>query len=345
LAWPAAGGVLGLAAGAFGGWIVVVATRLARLPVAAVEWSSGAWSLLLLTGVCLVFVLVAGSVLRRRGRTVVCSLILLLVMVRPLPGLGWPPDGWVLVACDVGQGDALVLNAGGGVGVLVDAGPDPRAVDRCLDRLGVRRLAVVVLSHFHADHVDGLPGVLDARAVGEVQVTALREPASGADAVERWAASAGIPVRTPAYGDVARVGQLTWQLVGPPPGPPVASAGSAANNASLVLLVQTRGIRILASGDVEPEAQARLADALPGLRVDVLKIPHHGSRHQDHGWLRSLDARLAVVSVGEDNDYGHPSPVTLDLVRRTGAAVARTDEQGDVAVVVGEDGRLSVTSS
>jgi competence protein ComEC len=73
----------------------------------------------------------------------------------------------------------------------------------------------------------------------------------------------------------------------------------------------------------------------------VLKVPHHGSRYQDPDLLGSLGARLAVVSVGRDNDYGHPSAPTLSLLRRSGMRVERTDEDGDVAVTV-RDGRLGV---
>ena len=85
--------------------------------------------------------------------------------------------------CDVGQGDGLVLNAGPGTGVVVDAGPDPALIDRCLDRLGVTDVPLVVLTHFHADHVDGLPGVLEDREVGEVDVTSMVDPPEGAAAV------------------------------------------------------------------------------------------------------------------------------------------------------------------
>jgi competence protein ComEC len=247
-----------------------------------------------------------------------------------------------MVACDVGQGDGLVLNAGRGTAVVVDAGPEPELIDGCLDRLGVRTIATVVLTHFHADHVDGLPGVQAGRRVGRVLVTGLRDPERGADAVDRWARAAEVPVRVPTYGEVTRVGPLTWQVLGPPPGPPP-TAGSPPNNASLVLLVEADGVRILAGGDIEPEAQAELARSLPGLEVDVLKVPHHGSRHQDRAWLAGLGARLAVVSVGADNDYGHPAPEVTDLLRRAGARVVRTDESGDLAVVV-EQGLLKVVS-
>jgi competence protein ComEC len=344
LVLPVLGSACGWVAGLFGWWIVAVAGHLAQLPVAAVGWGTGPAALVLLTALCALVMVGLGGVLRRRRASVVLGLVLVLAMLRPLPTPGWPPDGWVMVACDVGQGDGLVLNAGAGRAVVVDAGPDPRVMDRCLRRLGVSRVSTVVLTHFHADHVDGLPGVLEDRSVAEVDVTGLRDPSTGAAVVDRWAGAADVPVRVPAYGEVRAVGELTWQVLGPAAPGPLPSEGSPANNASLVLLVQVRGLRILLPGDVEPEAQEQLAQALPGLHVDVLKVPHHGSRYQDAAWLSGLRARLAVVSVGEGNDYGHPADSTLDLLRGSGAVVVRTDQRGDVAVLVDDDGRLRVAS-
>jgi competence protein ComEC len=346
LVLPTLGRAVGWAAGAFAGWIITVATHLARLPTAALDWSAGPVSVAVLGVTCAVVGLGASRVLRRRRWSVASTVVLVVVMLRPLPTPGWPPDGWVMVACDVGQGDGLVLNAGQGRGVVVDAGPDPVALDRCLARLGVRTLPAVVLTHFHADHIDGLPAVLADHRTGEVDVTATEEPAYGAVEVHRWAAAAHVPVRVPSYGEVRTVGPLRWQVVGPVHPSAVGGhgeEGSLANNSSLVLLVETRGLRILMSGDMEPEAQRALAAALPGLRVDVLKVPHHGSRYQDPALLSGLGARLAVVSVGRDNDYGHPALSTLQLVRRSGMRVERTDLDGDVAVTV-HDGDLGVRS-
>ena len=84
-----------------------------------------------------------------------------------------------MVACDVGQGDGLVLRAGEDTAVVVDAGPEPALIDRCLDRLGVDRVPVVVLTHFHDDHVAGLPGVLADRVVGEVLGDRAPRPGAG----------------------------------------------------------------------------------------------------------------------------------------------------------------------
>ena len=334
---PPLGAVVGTVATWSAQLIVVVARHSADLPAAAVEWSTAAPSLAVLAFLTLVVTAVAPRVLRRPRTTIAVVVLLAIAIVRPVPVLGWPPRGWVLVMCDVGQGDALVLSTGDREGVVVDAGPDPAAVDGCLTRLRIERVPAVVLTHFHADHVDGLQGVLRDRSVAELQVSGLREPVSGAEQVERWAATADVPVRVPAYGEVVHVGEVTWEVLGPQrlvPGSP--------NDASVVLLVEVEGVRLLLSGDAEPPSQAALLRDGFGA-VDVLKVPHHGSRYQDARLLTELGVRVALVSAGEDNDYGHPDPGTLGLLEDAGAIVRRTDEHGDVAVVV-DDGELRVVS-
>ena len=139
-----------------------------------------------------------------------------------------------------------------------------------------------------------------------------------------------------AYGSTRTVGEVTLQVVWPRPGVRVDPDESAPNDASVVLVAEVSGVRILLTGDVEPSAQAALARDLAGLRVDVLKVPHHGSRHQDLDWLTSLGARIAVVSVGADNDYGHPAPDLLAALDAAGVRAWRTDTSGDVVVVVRE---------
>jgi competence protein ComEC len=110
------------------------------------------------------------------------------------------------------------------------------------------------------------------------------------------------------------------------------------------MLVVSSGVRILMTGDLEPESQRAVLAAGSDLRADVLKVPHHGSANQDETFLRSTGAKLAVVSAGIDNDYGHPAPKTLDLLRHLGMTVARTDTGGSIAVVRTPTG-LALTTS
>lgn len=231
-----------------------------------------------------------------------------------------------------------MLHAGRATGVVVDAGPDPATIDTCLDRLGIRQVPLVVLTHFHADHVDGLPGVLSGRRVGEIDVTDDRDPPYGAEEVDRDAAAVGLTPTLPAYAGTRRIGAVTLQTLWPPPHWVPADP----NDASVVMLATVGGVRILLAGDAEPPSQEGISRAWPGLRADVLKVPHHGSRYQDPAFLSSVGAPLALISVGADNDYGHPAPETLALLQQTGAEVLRTDLEGDLAVAV-QDGRLGVS--
>jgi len=233
-----------------------------------------------------------------------------------------------------------VLRTTPGHAVVVDVGPDAGAVGRCLDLLGVDTVDLLVLTHFHADHVDGLAGVLGSHRVGEVWVSRALDPVDGARAALAEAADAGVPLRPAPYAGTWRSGathlQVLWPLPGEPdPGP---GDGTTANDASVVLLAEVAGLRLLLTGDLEPPGQAALARTLPALTVDVVKVPHHGSSYQDLDWLTGLGARAAVISVGEDNDYGHPAPAVLTALESAGARVLRTDTDGAVALGTGPSG-------
>jgi competence protein ComEC len=329
------------------GWIADVARTGAALPGGGVDWP-GSWTGALLLAVAVaVLALVGRRLLKHPWLCGVCGLLLLVVVVEPAPLTrvitGWPPPGWRFAMCDVGQGDATVLSAGNGTGVVVDAGPDPKLVDQCLRTLGITRIPLVVLTHFHADHVAGLPGVLRGRSVGAIETTSFEEPVDQAEFVRRAAAERHIPITRAVAGEQRRAGPLSWQVLWPPPEPVPDQDGP--NDASVTLLVRTAGLRLLLLGDLEPLAQQELlrspAAALLG-GVDVLKVAHHGSAYQDPDLIRRVAPRLALISCGEGNPYGHPAPSTVAALRAMGAVVLRTDVDGALAVGGAGDG-LRVT--
>jgi competence protein ComEC len=248
-----------------------------------------------------------------------------------------PPTGLRALFLDVGQGDAVLLQVPEG-NVLVDQGPPEGRVARQLRALGVRQLAALVLTHPQRDHVGGAADVL-----ARLRVDTVLDPALPSDSDDQRAALAAarerrIPVLLARAGAVYRVGALTLRVLWPvETGPPDADP----NDYATVLLASYGATDVLLPADAESNVTSRLA--LPP--VEVLKVAHHGSA--DDGLddqLRSLRPRVAVISVGRGNDYGHPRSATLTALRSVaGLRLFRTDEDGRVTLE--SDGRtISVTS-
>ncbi|MFI0962068.1 ComEC/Rec2 family competence protein [Streptomyces sp. NPDC021080] len=324
-------------------WIAGIARTGAAQPGGGVDWP-GSWTGALLLALVVSVGMAAGRrLLRHPLPTAVAAVLLLLFVVQPPPLTrvitGWPPPGWRFAMCDVGQGDASVLAVGDGSAVVVDAGPDPVLADRCLSTLGVTRIPLIVLTHFHADHVAGLPGVLRGRSVGAIETTGFEEPVEQAEFVRREAAARHIPLTRAVAGERRRAGRLDWRVLWPPPDP--APPPDDPNDASVTLFVRSAGLRLLLLGDLEPPAQRVLARSPKAAEldgVDVLKVAHHGSAYQDPELIRRAAPRLALISVGSDNPYGHPAPSTVEALRARGAVVLRTDEDGDLAVTGAGEG-------
>ena len=325
--------------------IAWVARTCATVPGGTLPWPDGAAGAVLLA-VVTVAVISTGRwwalTARRRPVAMLSAALLVLAAAAPTSTVTWPADGWRFVACDVGQGDGLVLATTPGHAVLVDAGPEPAAINACLRRLHVQVLDSVVLTHFHADHADGLPGALAGREVREVLATPVHEPDRQWKEVESWTRARGIPLREVAAGD-----HLAWPGVTADVWWPQRriSSGSVPNNASVVLAVHSGPVDLLLLGDVEREAAHAVLLALrrdPHMsaqagQFDVVKVAHHGSGNLDEDLMEVVAAPVAVISVGKDNDYGHPSAKALDVLGRSGSAVFRTDQRGDVAVVADGD--------
>ncbi|REE99283.1 ComEC/Rec2 family competence protein [Thermomonospora umbrina] len=328
LVWPA-----GLAVG----WIIGVARTASRIPYATVPWQGGVIG----AAALLLAALIAYLVLRNRMLLALAAAALTGIVVAGavlrVTASRWPPPGWLFVACDVGQGDASVLSTGPGQAIVVDTGPEPDLIDGCLDRLNVRAVPLLVLTHPHADHIDGTPGVRRDRTIGAVLTSA---QSNGRE----LRLTSGLAVRPTTAGRQWRVGAVTLTVLGPWTAEPrlhSTSDGADINNASIVLVARRPGFSVLLTGDIETEAQRSLLSNVPP--VQVLKVPHHGARYQEPAFLESTRAKISITSLGKDNDYGHPAPSTLSLLQRLGMHIYRTDRDGDIAIIRTSDGPATVT--
>lgn len=314
-------------------WLLFVAEHGAAMPAAVAGWPSGTWGALLLA------VLLGAALFALRHRTLrIAALVGVAAAVAgaapvALVAGGWPPRGALLVACDVGQGDGLVLPLGAGSGIVVDSGPEPTAIDGCLRRLGIDRVPLLVFTHFHEDHVGGIAGVLDGRRVDAILTSPFPQPPEGYRQVLTAATAARIPLSIPTFGQVITAGAARLTVLGPVSR--LTGTRSDPNNNSLVIRVDEDGVRLLLTGDAEIEEQTQVLATVGagGLRADVLKMPHHGSAYQDGAFLVAVAPAVVLVSVGVRNEYGLPNVPTLDRLAAAGARVLRTDLDGDLAAI------------
>ncbi len=258
----------------------------------------------------------------------------------------WPapaPGALAVTALSVGQGESLLVTLPGGKQLLVDGGGSRnpqfdvgrRLVSPALGRLGVRSLDAVILTHPHPDHYRGLREVLAAFPVRELWTG----PATDALPPElvALAAARGIPRRrfAPGWHALDIDPRAALALYAPDP------AATSVNDRSLVLYVRQENLGVLLTGDLEARGIGKLLEKpLPG-PVNLLKIPHHGSRHSaPRLLLHTLHPDCAVVSVGAGNGYGFPDPLLLSACRRSGVPLWRTDRDGSVRFVAGASGWL-----
>ena len=226
-----------------------------------------------------------------------------------------------VVFFDVGQGDAAaVMTPRGGV-ILIDGGPEPTVLDQKLTERGIGRIDLLIVSHSHRDHVDGLGAILGRRAVSMVWHSNPADPSGTFSALIGAAADQGIPIEIPRPGDRATLDDAVIDVIGP------VRRYASPNDQSLVVRVTLPGGSILFTGDIETYAQADLDPP----ETDVLKVPHQGAATSDLSWLSAVDADVAVISVGP-NTYGHPSSAVIAALEAGGTKVVRTDLNGDVVV-------------
>ena len=305
------------------GFITGVAHWIAAFPVLTIHNGSIGFSLVAL-------ILTVIILFRKNWKQTTAVLLILVISLGWLQR--WPAGDWHIAQCDVGQGDSLVINLGHHRAIVIDVGPDSTAADKCLRDLKIKEISLLILSHFHADHVGGLPAVLHGRKVGQVWISNNLQPEiESRSALDALNASQIVTVQK---GLVTQIGQVNLKVLWPEASvrsfEELPGEGSMINNSSIAVLLTTADWSLFSAGDLEPPAQRELVNLVSP--VDIYKVSHHGSKYQDEALATALSPQIGLISVGAKNPYGHPAPESIDSLTRLGTQVLRTDRDGAVAI-------------
>ena len=330
----------------FGTWVIeMVAIIFADLPIAYFPWATGLPATILSTLLILAVGawLRAGPVpLRQLG---VSAVVVIAVTTISIPAASeilpksWPMKNWQVVACDVGQGDALVIQSLGRT-ALIDVGADDDLVDACLSELSIRRIDLLVLTHFDFDHVGGLAGAIKGREVSTAIISGFPDDRPATAISLEQLSDAGVTLVKADTSISGVLGEYSWQILGPST---EATEAKDSNDASVAMVFSGLQFDLLLLGDLGESGQQRISAAAVKLlgasaKPLVLKVSHHGSNDQSAELHEILRPDLSVISVGETNGYGHPGKPLLDLLKRSGSQVLRTDLHGSIAIST--DGNL-----
>ena len=249
----------------------------------------------------------------------------------------------VMTVFDIGQGDSIFIEMPNGNQVLIDGGPD----DAVLAKLGAvlpfwnRTLDLVILTHPHADHVTGLISVLKRYHVGMVLESGVNYATPEYDEWRLLEKEKNVPVVIAHRGQVVHLSSKTQLNILTPFDSFIGASPKNVHDAMVVAKLRDGSATALLTGDAEKPLEYQLLFAGDNLASDVLKVGHHGSKTSTtEDFLQAVSPKIAVISVGRKNRYGHPAPEVVDRIAAFGAALFRTDRDHDVRFE--SDGKIFV---
>lgn len=248
-----------------------------------------------------------------------------------------------IVFCDVGQGDAIFIRTSSKKDILIDAGPDNSVLD-CLSKhmpFWDKTIELAILTHPHADHLNGFLGVLKNYKVLSFVTLNLKNNTSGFSALLESLKEQNIKIHYVYLGDRFSLNDgLSITIVGPSrkfldTTSPQGLIGERKEFANIESLVKYKNFSALLTGDsqaLELKEALQLASLAQG-KISILQVPHHGSKTGlDEEFLNQVNPKLAVISVGKNNKYGHPAQSTIKTLRNKGIKILRTDERGEIEI-------------
>ena len=339
--FPPAARALSIMPGALAKFTMGVAQAFSRLPAARLSGGIAGFIALFLYLASLYWIVKGPLGPRSFFRPLVALLCAVLLVLTPVAfGLNRGRDR--ITVLSIGQGDSILLQDRSGRAALVDGGPDGRVTVAKLRERNITGIDLVICTHPHYDHYSGLLEVLSVFKVGRLLIGEKESKCGRAlAALLEVARRRKVPVEQAREGNVVEVSDRMRFEVLLAPGVDALTAEDP-NPESLVLMAELGRGRMLLTGDIEGEGQQDLLSHHPDLKCDVLKVPHQGAEGAVSGeLLRACRPKLAAISVGRNNPFGHPRHECLHMLGRYGIEIYRTDRDGDIELTF-DDGRITV---
>jgi len=236
---------------------------------------------------------------------------------------------------DVGQGDAILIKTPDHQRILIDGGPTSTVVEKLGEHLPFydKKIDLVILTHPHADHLDGLVEVLKRYEVEKILSTGVTHTTPDYLAWLEEIKKQNVPMEIVVAGQTIDFGSGVKMEFFYPKEDLTGKSMENLNNTSVVSKLIFGQTSFLFTGDAETEVEDELIGGGVNLKADVLKVAHHGSRNAtSQNFLEKVQPKFAVISVGADNQFGHPNAMTVKRLENIGAEILRTDKDGDIKI-------------
>ena len=297
--------------------------------------------------VFLTYVIIATLIYNKKKITKILTMITLIIFIAMQVFAFVNIEGKLKIYfIDVGQGDSMLVKTIKGKNILIDGGgsKDPDydigekiLVPYLLDRR-IKTLDYVIISHFDEDHATGVAQILGKIDVSSIILTRQLEENDIYRHILSIAKEKKIKLIYVKEGDVLKIGGIKISIIHPEN---KLMINNPMNNNSIVCKVEYNSFSMLLTGDIEMEAEELILRKNINLKADVLKVAHHGSKTSTTGeFLKAINPKVALIGVGKNNNFGHPSNEVIQRLKENGTRIYRTDENGEISITVNKKGRI-----
>lgn len=328
--------------------LIKIAHFCAELPFSKVYFPTPKIYVIIIYYVFLIFIILERNkiiVIKKINKKIIIIFVIIIIILNLI--LNFIPKTFTISFIDVGQGDSMLISTPKGKKILIDGGGSrdeesfnigKQTLIPYLLNKGITKLDYILISHFDSDHATGVAQILGKIDVSSIILTRQLEENDIYRHILSIAKEKKIKLIYVKEGDVLKIGGIKISIIHPEN---KLMINNPMNNNSIVCKVEYNSFSMLLTGDIEMEAEELILRKNINLKADVLKVAHHGSKTSTTGeFLKAINPKVALIGVGKNNNFGHPSNEVIQRLKENGTRIYRTDENGEISITVNKKGRI-----